>query len=329
MDLVGLAMHGITNVCAQLGTAFTAEQAKLLGKYTKNVTLALDSDESGQSAALKTMDILAAAGMKVRVIVLEGAKDPDDFIRAFGSAAWYKAVEDAMPMVDFKLKRLEGGFDLETWDGRADFLKAATQMVSRLSPIDRDHYIKRLSREYEIAEDAIALYAESSKENAQPGRKRAELPEQPSGRPDALCRSVIAFALDSADAFGKAAAFRHLFDETDYGGIMNAMLMLKTHNGAPPTIAELSETLDEADLATLDMIAREAETTPGGVGEEQIDEYLIKLELADLRARENKLKETVSLGENDMDMGALEELKALLSRIKSLENTIRNGKRGG
>ena len=329
MDLVALGMHGITNVCAQLGTAFTAEQAKLLGKYTKNVTLALDSDESGQSAALKTMDILAAAGMKVRVIVLEGAKDPDDFVRAFGPAAWYKAVDDAMPMVDFKLKRLEGGFNLETWDGRADFLKAATQMVSRLSPIDRDYYIKRLSREYEIAEDAIALYAESSKESAPSGRKRAELQERPSGRSDALCRAVLAVALGSADALEKAAAFRHLFDETDYSGIMNAMLMLKNRNGVPPTIAELSETLDEADLATLDLIVREAETNPGGACEAQIGEYLIKLELADLRARENKLKETASLGENDMDLGALEELKALLNRIKSLENAIRNGKRGG
>ena len=232
-------------------------------------------------------------------------------------------------MIDFKLERLKGGFDLEVWDGRADFLKAATALVSRLSPIDRDHYIKRLSREYEIAEDAIALYAESSKEGGAPVRTRAELPERPSGRPDALCRAVLAMALGSADALDKAAAFRHLFDETDCGGVINAMLMLRNKNGIMPTMEELSGTLDEADLATLDMIAREAGKTPAGIAERQIDEYLTKLELVSLKARENELRKSASLGKIDMDIGALEELNALLSRIKSLENAIRNGKRGG
>ena len=327
MDLVALYMHGVKNVCAQLGTAFTPQQAKLLGKHTKNVVLALDSDESGQSAALKTMDILAAAGLKVRVLVLGGAKDPDDFIRTFGPDAWDREVRAAIPMYDFKLERMKAGYELTASDGLADFLKAAAKLIAQLSPVEQDFYIKKLSRETGISENAIAMQAQAGRDIVPAARERRENTAPGITKSDDLFRGILGLALGSGYALEKAAEYRHLFEGTDYCGLMNAMLAMQEHSGAAPTAAELSETIDEADQAVLDLIVYESAERAAGANEDQIDEYLIKLELTALEARLEKLKEGIGNSADDAEKPVLQEIQEMQNRIFLLKNDIRNGKR--
>ncbi|MDR3363523.1 MAG: DNA primase [Clostridiales Family XIII bacterium] len=321
MDLVALYMHGVTNVCAQLGTAFTPQQAKLLGKYTKTALLALDSDESGQNAALKSMDILAEAGLKVRVLVLEGAKDPDEFIRGFGREAFDEAARNAVPMYDFKLGRMKREYDLTASDGLADFLKAAAVVIAPLSPVEQDYYVKKLSRESGISESAIALQAQGSRQ-AQTEPMRAGRAKAAPALSDELYRGILGLALRSASALEKAAAYRHLFEGTGYGAIMNAMLALKERSGAVPAVPALAEMLDEADQAVLDLIAQAAPADTGGGG--QVREYLIKLELAALGGRESEIARSEDFASGDTD--AMKELMEIQAQIKLLENDIRNRK---
>jgi len=318
MDLVMLYMHGVKNVCAQLGTAFTRQQAKLIGKYTKHVVLALDSDDSGQKAALASMDILAEAGLKVRVLVLSGAKDPDDFIRAFGRDRFDEAVAGAMPMYDFKLDLMKKEYDLTASDGLADFLKAAAKMISTLSPIERDYYIKKLSQESGISEGAIALQTEGSRDVGVEERVRNDkVIKAASGD---LLSGILGLAFTSEYAFSKAAEYRYLFSGTDHAGVMDAMIALKGSKGTAPTASELSEVLDEADQAVLDTVLRKASGSNDG---EQIEEYLTKLEIAALRTKEEELKEAAG-----SDEALLKELMGIQNRIKLLESEIRSGRRG-
>jgi len=326
MDLLMLYKHGVRNVCAQLGTAFTPEQAKLLGKYKKNVVLALDADESGKKAALAGMDILAAAGLKVRVLTLEGAKDPDDYIKTFGKERFDEAVRGATPMYDYKLDYLRNEHDLSKSDGLADYLSEAGKLIAPLSPVERDYYVKKLSQESGISESAIAMQAESSLGAApeRPGREisAAKL----AGSTDDLLCWVLALALTNAYAFDKAAENRHWFHwfgESEYSGIMDAMLALKGSTGTAPTAAELAEVLDEADQAVLDRVIRLAAKGSGSEDGDQVDEVMIKLEIAALRVKEEELKEAA-----ETDASLLKELIAVQNRIKLLENEIRSGRRG-
>ena len=329
MDLVSLYKHGVANVCAQLGTAFTEDQAKLLGKYAKNVTLALDSDESGQKAALKTMDILAAAGLKVRVLGLGESKDPDDFIKDFGVEAWAQAARSAKPMYDFKLEQLKKGFELSASDGRADYLNAAAALLAGLSPIEQDIYVEKLAEENKVSEEAIRMQIQRNQSGLAPNSGvRYKKPDAAVLQSESLYLDILGLALRSGAALEKAAAYRHLFDGTDFGGVMNAMLILKGRGGYAPSAEELSEALDEADQAALARIVNESKKKPAGDGEAQIEEYLIKLELAWLTAREKKLIEDIGKGVVEAGEAVLKEVRDIQKQIEELKSEIRNRKRG-
>jgi DNA primase len=327
MDLVALYMYGVTNVCAQLGTAFTSDQGRLLRNF-KNVVLALDSDESGQKAAEKTLGILAEEGLKVKVLVFEGAKDPDDFIRTFGRETFENEVRNAKPMYDFKIDRMKKGFDLTVSDGLADFLKEAAKLITTMSPVEQEQYIKKLSRETGISESAIAMQAQAGAAKAPVAQARNEKPEQLTGKTDELLCGILALAMGSGYVLEKAADYRYMFDGTSFGGIMNAMLVIKERSGLVPTQAELSEMLDEADQAILDLVIRKMSLIKDNTYEEQIDEYLIKLELSELGTREKSFKEAITMDTGDSEGSELKELMDIQNRIKKLKNELRNMKRG-
>jgi len=323
MDLVMLHMHGVTNVCAPLGTAFTKQQAELLAKYTKSVVLAFDSDGAGQKAALASMDILAEAGLKVRVLVLEGAKDPDEYIRVFGKERFDDAVRRAVPMYDFKLDKIKAEYDITGSDGLRDFVKAAAEMIAPLGPVDRDYYMQKLSKDTGISENAITMQMDVSLAgSSQEKPVRESIKKTPLPSDDLLC-GIIGLALESEQTFEKASEYRHSFSGTDFSGLMDAMLTIKGNTGAVPTAAELAEVLDEASLAVLDKVLRWAQKNTGNEENEQIDEYLAKLEIAELRVKEAELKETAGT-----DAILLKELMEIQKRIKFLENYIRSGRRG-
>jgi len=323
MDLIALYMHGVTNVCAPLGTAFTLQQAKLLGKYTKKAMLAFDSDGPGQKAALSSMDVLSEAGLKVEVLALTGAKDPDEFIRAFGKERFDAAVRDAVPMNDFKLDRIKEEYDITASGGLPDFVKAAARLIATFSPVDRDYYKQKLSRETGISEEAIAMQMGESRKDSRAERPSREQEAGTVSATDDLLAGILGMALNSDRALEKSEEYRHMFCRTDYGGIMDALLALKGSAGVAPTAAELSEALDEADQAVLDMILKRSAKNADDGDDNRIDEYLAKLEMAGLRANEAELKEKAGT-----DALLLKELIEIQRRIKLLENNIRSGRRG-
>ncbi len=104
LDLIALYQHGITNVAASLGTAFTPEQSKLLGRFTKKVVINYDGDIAGIGAARRAVEILLPNDFEIKVLVLPDGKDPDDFVRENGTEAYNKARGKAVPYLDFVLK---------------------------------------------------------------------------------------------------------------------------------------------------------------------------------------------------------------------------------
>lgn len=168
MDVISLFACGITYSLASLGTAFTQDQAKLLKRYGKNIYICYDSDNAGIKAALKALDILEKEEVKAKVIVLPGGLDPDDFIREKGLDEFKRLEENALNSIDFKLYILKKKYNLDKLEEKIKFTKEAAKLLKILSsPIERDVYIDRISKETNISKEAIGreVFGNSYKSN--------------------------------------------------------------------------------------------------------------------------------------------------------------------
>ncbi|AHM56686.1 DNA primase DnaG [Peptoclostridium acidaminophilum DSM 3953] len=156
MDVIALHQYGIKNAVAPLGTALTADQAGLVKRFTDKVIIAFDSDEAGVAATLRGIDILSSKGIDVKVLDLAGSKDPDDFIRKNGADSFHKAIETAMPFVQFKIDEIKRANDIETDEGKINFCKEVSKILKDLdSPVEVEHYLKKVSSETGISVSAL------------------------------------------------------------------------------------------------------------------------------------------------------------------------------
>lgn len=157
MDTIALYQAGVTNVAASLGTALTENQARLIKRYTKNVVLSYDADSAGRAAALRGLDILKAEECKVRVLHVTDGKDPDEYIKKNGKDAFLKLIDGALPYGDYKLEAAKIGFDLTKDEDRIDYIKAATDIIRSLSPVEQEIYIEKTAKSLKVSESAIRM----------------------------------------------------------------------------------------------------------------------------------------------------------------------------
>ena len=162
MDVVSLHQRGITNVVASLGTALTEEQGRLLRKYSEQVVLSYDSDGAGQTAILRGLEVLKKLGCDGRVLQMEGAKDPDEFIIKYGSGRFNILVENAISLTEFKAKMLRNQYNLDNPNDKIKFLKEISKLLSEIdNKIEQEIFIEKIANENQISKEAI--YAEVNK----------------------------------------------------------------------------------------------------------------------------------------------------------------------
>ena len=164
MDVISLHQRGIENAVASCGTSLTEQQGRLLRKYAEKVIISYDSDSAGQAATLRGLEILSNLGCDIRVLQMEGAKDPDEYVIKYGNARFQKLVDDAISLVEFKVKVLKKDLNLENVNDKIKFINEIAKLVSTVSNrMEQEVYIDKISREYNISKEAI--YAEINKLN--------------------------------------------------------------------------------------------------------------------------------------------------------------------
>ena len=162
MDAISLYQRGFNNVVASLGTALTEEQGRLLRKYSEQVVLSYDSDGAGQEAIMRGLSILENQGCDARVLQMEGAKDPDEYVIKYGSGRFKLLIENAISLVEFKIKMVKSKYNLENPNDKIRFLKEITKILSNVdNKIEREIYIENVAESYNISKEAI--YAEVNK----------------------------------------------------------------------------------------------------------------------------------------------------------------------
>ena len=155
MDLISLHQYGITNVVASLGTALTINQARLLKRYADKVVISSDADLAGQMATLRGLEILRTAGFDVRVLSIPQGKDPDEYVRSNGREAFLKLINNAEPLIDYRIKKAEEGIDFKNSQSVILYSKRIMDIISDLDPIEKDVYIKKASENTGIKEQAL------------------------------------------------------------------------------------------------------------------------------------------------------------------------------
>lgn len=151
MDVIAVNQAGFDNVVATLGTAITPEQARLISHYAEEVVIAYDSDGAGQKATQKAINHFADVGVRTRIIRMEGAKDPDEYIKKFGAVRFRMLIDESFDATDFMLDKCENGLDLATEMGRVEFLKRASKVLAGIeSSLEREVYISRTSKKCDI-----------------------------------------------------------------------------------------------------------------------------------------------------------------------------------
>ena len=156
MDAISLHQRGITNVVASLGTALTTNQGWLLRKNTEEVILGFDSDGAGQTAVMRAMEVMQNMGCDMRVLQMTGAKDPDEYIIKYGSARFQKLMDEAISLIEFKVKVLRQSLNLEVAGDKVKFLNEIAKLISKIdNSIEREIYIEKIAKGYNISKEAI------------------------------------------------------------------------------------------------------------------------------------------------------------------------------
>lgn len=162
MDAVSLHQRGIHNAVASLGTALTEAQGRLLRRSCEKVIIGYDADGAGQAATLRGLEILQNLGCDIRILQIEGAKDPDEFVVKYGPERFQMYVDKAISLVEFKVKMLKKSLDLDNVNDKIKFLNEVAKIVAKVeNSMEREVYVDKISLEYKVSKDAI--YAEINK----------------------------------------------------------------------------------------------------------------------------------------------------------------------
>lgn len=169
LDCITPYQQGCHNIIASLGTAFTSEQARVIKRYTHNVIMVYDADDAGQIATLRSLDIFLEEDMQVRVAVLPEGFDPDSYVLKHGIESFNELMSQGMRLFDYKLELLKSIYNDRETEGK---LKISQEMLATINkfknPILKADYVRRLSEEIDIKEDALILASKDIKDYAHP-----------------------------------------------------------------------------------------------------------------------------------------------------------------
>lgn len=175
MDVIAIHAAGIPTAVATLGTAMTQDQAHIMARYTKEVVIAYDMDSAGRTAAEKAIRLLDAVGVQTKILVLDGAKDPDEYIRKKGADAFRLRLEGSENQFDYRCNAVIAQHNLEDFNDRLACIAEITALLGTLhSDVEREVYIGRLSEKLGVSRESLKNDIQRSKKKKEILQKKEE-----------------------------------------------------------------------------------------------------------------------------------------------------------
>ena len=315
IDVVSLHQAGFDSAVASLGTSLTPEQARLISRYTNQVIIAYDNDGAGIKAAQRAIGILEKLDLKVKVLRLNGAKDPDEFIKLKGADAFRNLLEASENQIDYRLRTVTDKYDLSVDEQKVEFLKEASDLVARLpGSVERQVYAMRVAAMSGVSADVVTKEVERLRKKLVNQASRSEARQQ--SRPErqfqpedkalryedpssaAAEEGIIRLLyLDPALARSTALPGREEFSSPALGHIYS-VLRDKIDRGETPSTATLGGALAGQEMSLLVSLLQKPELLSRG--EQTLADYIKRIrdrkeqgrQVTDLRAFADKLRET-------------------------------------
>ena len=156
MDVIAIHQAGVNNAVATLGTSLTEEQARLISQYTDTVVIAYDSDGAGQAATKRAINIFSEVGVKVNILSIPGAKDPDEFLQKYGPQRFQMLLEGCANALEFEIGKIKAKYNTQTPDGKVSYLKEFAKLMAGIhNPLEREVYISEAAQSLGVAAEAI------------------------------------------------------------------------------------------------------------------------------------------------------------------------------
>ena len=296
LDAISMHQAGFSTAVAGCGTALTAEQVKLLSEYADEVVLCYDSDEAGQKATRRAIELLSASPLKVSVLKLPDAKDPDEFIKKYGAERFKMLLDGSSGAIESELSQVRARYDIATADGRLGYLRDAISILAgRITPTERDVYAGRLAEETNVEKAAIlaqldgAVRARSRRAAKQREREllsegagaQIRIPYSQGGQKAlgvAFAEQQIVAAILKNPALLRIAQPRLRADAfLDAGmGRAYALLCEKAARGEYLDLSAISEELPDETLSIISRVL--AQNYDVGIGERDVEMYLDRIE---------------------------------------------------
>ena len=287
MDAIALHQYGFDCAVASLGTALTPEHANLLSKYTKQVVLIYDADEAGQNATRRAVPILEKAGLQVKILRLQGAKDPDEFLKKFGADRFKLLLERSENHAEYRLQNLTRKYDLTLDEQRVEFLKEAAQMISSLpNAIERDIYGARAAKAAGTTPEALKIEVDKAyrRRVSRENRAKERIALSPAVREQPTVRSIHYNNLRSAMAeegmlrmllrepalFDKTPPLSQAHFSAPLLGKTFSLLQRRHQEGLQVSLAGLGEEFTPEEIAHLTQVAQKRDEL---ISEEAFRDY--------------------------------------------------------
>ena len=238
-DFLSLYQQGVTNVVASSGTAFTPEQARLLGRSASSVILMFDADSAGQQAAIRSVDYLFEAGLDVKVVKLPAGEDPDSIARKGGKAAIDEQLARAKSYVEFTISTLPDRFEKLSLNDKDRAIKRLATLAGRIEDeIRRELFLQEIARWYNIGIDLVRRGVRIEE------RRPTMNPRETIGSP--LDRDFVALLLQRSELVQSAAEKVAPTDFEDQTLADIYSLILQLHeDDQPPTPSQLIDKVSE------------------------------------------------------------------------------------
>ena len=209
MDVISMQQAGIDTAVCACGTALTPDQVRLISEYAEEVILSYDSDEAGQKATLRSLELFRNSPVKVGVLQIPGAKDPDEYIKKYGAERFKALLDGVGNALDFRLSRLRSQYDLSQDAQRLEYVKQAVELLAeRSSPTEQEVYAGRLAEETNISKTAIMTQLQTAVKKV--GSKRRWEKKQQVLRSGEMNQINVPYSAGGSQALGIASAQQRL-----------------------------------------------------------------------------------------------------------------------
>ena len=213
MDVISLHAAGIGYAVASLGTSLTREQARIIKRYGKQVFICYDGDKAGQAATDRAIEVLLTEDIRPRIVVLDGGKDPDEYIRDYGKIAFEGKLNRGLSSVEFQVQNLEKNYHLEDAASLSEFLKGVTGILSKVkSPVERDVFANKFAETYGVRPESF----EAEFRRGQASRPKEVKKKPETDRQEGLWLSLLQYGLEDKDFFAiieKKDQWKYVADE--------------------------------------------------------------------------------------------------------------------